>query len=442
MSKNLFQDMVKIKRINREKQTLENEERSELLSRDAIPLRRAETPVQKDTYDVPDRQNNKSRPRYMLWVIAVISLVFFLSSISFLFLKAVVTVNPKMKDVVLNQNFSASLNGGVEGLPFDLIVISGEEEKKVLTTGTKDVSEKARGVVLIYNNFSSSSQRLDVDTRLEGSNGKIYKTERQVTVPGMKGGVPQSVEVGIYAANSGVEYNSNPLDFTILGFKGTPKYSKFYARSKGEITGGFKGKTVAISDAEKSSVINDLKTVLQAKLLKKATDQIPSGFVLFKEAIFLKIDENNVGAVSSEDKMLLTQIELPIQIKGTLYGFLFNEEKLTKEIAKQNINGYDGSDVYVSNIRDLTFSGFDKDKIAFENVSNINFNLSGSAKIVWKLDESKLVTDLLGKSKKDFNQVLLQYPNIDSAELTISPFWKSSLPNKAKNIRVIVNYPK
>ncbi len=443
MSKNLLQDMVKIKRVGRERQVLKKEVHFEPLLRDEIFLRQTEASVQKDARDTTlGRQNGKSKSRYVLWLVAAVSLVFFLSSISFLFLKAVVTVNPKTTDVVLDHDFSASLSGGADELTFYSMIISGEEEKIVQTTGIKDVSEKARGVVLIYNNFSSAPQRLDIDTRLEGSNGKIYKTEKQVVVPGMKDKVPQSVEVGVYAVNAGEEYNSDPLDFTIFGFKGTSKYSKFYARSKGEIAGGFKGKASVISDTEKSSAVNDLKTALQAKLFKKATEQIPNGFVLFKDAIFIKMDENSVDVASFKENML------PVKLKGTLYGFLFNEDKLAKKIAEQNINGYDGSAVYVSNIRDLNFSlpaqaGLsDKDKIMFENVSNIIFNLSGSAKVVWKINDSKLVADLLGKSKDDFNQVLLQHPNIDSADLVISPFWKSSIPGKTKDIKVIVNYSK
>ncbi len=60
---------------------------------------------------------------------------------------------------------------------------------------------------------------------------------------------------------------------------------------------------------------------------------------------------------------------------------------------------------------------------------------------MWKLNEDKLITDLLGKSKKDFNQILLQYPNVVSANLSLSPIWNRSIPEKAKDIKVIVNYP-
>lgn len=431
MSKNLLQDMVKIKR--------KREPADSALG----PIQIEPKAFQPEAKEVKNRAN---RTRYALWFVATISFFFFLYSISFLFSKAVVTVNPKVKDMTLNEDLSANKDASGETLPFDLIVISGEENKIVQTAEKKDVSERAQGVVLIYNTFSSASQRLDIDTRLEGSNGKIYKTKKQIVVPGMKGDTPGSIEVGIYAAAVGAEYNSGPLDFTIFGFRGTPKYTKFYARSKGEIVGGFKGKISFISDTERSSAINDLKVALQTKLFKKATDQIPNGFILFKDAVFLSTEDsasdNSIGSVSSQNNIL------PIKLKGTLYGFLFNEGKLTKKIAEDNINEYDSSPVYLPNIRDLTFSlsapaGLsNKDNISFGDVKNIDFNLKGATKIVWKVDENKLATDLLGKSKKDFNQILSQYPNIDSADLTVNPFWKTSLPDKAKNIKVIVNYPK
>ena len=415
MSKNLLQDMVKVKR------------------------KRAQADNALDSFQTEPETLRRNKPRYRLWSVAIISLVFFLFALSYMFLEVTITINPKIKEIVLNENLSAGKDGGAEALSFDLIVISGEENKIAQATEEKDVLEKAQGVVLIYNAFSSASQRLDIDTRLEGSNGQIYKTVKQIIVPGMKDNIPGSMEVGIYGEKAGEEYNSDPLDFTIFGFKGMPKYSKFYARSKGEITGGFKGKASIISDAQKLAALNELKTALQTKLFKKATDQIPNGLILFKDAVFLKVDDSNVDLASSKDNLL------SVKLKGTLYGFLLNEEKLTKKITENYIQKDDDSIVYLPNIRDLTFSlafPANEDTVSFGDIKNIDFNLSGAAKIVWKLEENRLVTDVLGKSKKDFNQILLQYPNIDSANLVISPFWRMSFPDKIKDIKVIVNYPK
>jgi hypothetical protein len=425
MTKHFLEDMVKVKRLKKENKKEDNTKNL---------LKRIE--VEKSGIN-----HVKNKSRYILWFIAFFSIVFCFFAISFLFSSAEIKLDPKIKEVTLNENLSASKNSSNGDLPFDLVIVSGEESKTIQTTEKKDVTRRAEGVVKIYNSYSSSPQTFNIDTRLEGSNGKIYKTKNKVIVPGRsKTNVPRSVEVNIYATEAGEEYNSVPLDFKIVGFKGTPKYSKFYARSTSPITGGLKGSFPSISETEKSTVLNELKNTLQAKLLTKAnTDS--NGFVLFKNAIIFNTDDGNVDFISTQDNAL------SLKLKGTLYGFLFNEQKLTKKIAEDNIEKYDGSDVYIPNIRDLIFSlstqmNFsNKDDTMLKNITNINFNLSGSAKIIWKIDENKILTDLLGKSKKDFNKILLQYNNISSAILTLNPAWKMSIPDKSKDVKIIVNYP-
>lgn len=384
------------------------------------------------------KTENKNRPhRHIIWIVAIVAVVFLLFALSYFFSKAVVTVSPKVQDAILNENLSANKDSSANILPFDLVVISGEESTIIKAAEVKDLAEKAKGSVIIYNTFGLSLQRLDTDTRLEGSNGKIYKTETKTVVPGMaKDGTPGSVEVKIYGAEAGAEYNSAPLDFKIFGFKGTPKYAKFYARSKGEITGGIKGKFPFIPESQKESMVGELKNTLQAKLLKKAADQIPSGFILFKEAVFLDSKNGEIDYTSAKDSML------PVKLEGTLHGILFNEEKLAKKIAENKVVGYDGTEIFISNIRELIFSLSDKDSATLSNAKNINFYLSGEAKIVWKLDVDKLVADLLGKPKQDFNKILLQYPNVNSADLVLSPIWSRSIPAKKADVKIIVNYPK
>lgn len=413
MSKNLLQDMVKIKH----------------------PLK---TKAKEEVFENQIKQNNRGnkKPKYRIYFVALVSVVFLLFALSFLFSGAKITIIPKTEEISVNENLTAVKNSSAQELSFDLVIISGEENKTIQGGEMKNVSTPAQGTVLIYNSFSSSSQVLAIDTRLEGSNGKIYKTSKKITVPGIKkDGNPGSVEVKIYGAEAGEEYNSDPLDFKILGFNGTPKYSKFYARSKGAITGGFEGKSAIVSSLDKTTTVSELKTILEAKLLKKIFDQIPSGFVLFKEAVFASIDDKDVSFVPDKDGAI------SVNVKGTAYGFLFDEEKLTKKIAQDIIEGYDNSEVYMPNIKDLTFSLPDKENISFADVKNISFTLAGTPKIIWKVDETKFIDNLLGKKKTDFNQILALYPNISSAELVIRPFWKTSFPDKSENIEVIVNYP-
>lgn len=414
MSKNLLQDIVKIKNT-----------RSEI-----SPIRKGETKGEAEN-------TKKPNSKYTLWTVAGVSVLFLFFALSYIFARVVVTIDPKIKSVSLKENLLASKNPSDPEniLSFDLVTLSGEENKIVKGKGEKDVSQKSKGLVVVYNNFSNSIQRLDINTRLEGSNGKIYKTEKAVIVPGMSGTTPGSIEVFVDAAEAGADYNSGPLDFKIFGFKGTPKYEKFYARSKGDIAGGLQGKYPYVSDDQKNTIINQMKSDLQAKLFKKASDQIPEGFILFKDATFLNTD---AGAI---DTSAVTADTLPLKLKGTMYGFLLNKDKLIKKIAKDNIANYDGSEVALSGIQNLSFSLSGKDNVSFADTENINFSLSGSTKIYWKLDTSKLISDLLGKSKNDFSRILLSYPYVDSAKLEISPIWKMTFPEEAKNIKIIVNYP-
>ncbi len=378
--------------------------------------------------------HTQNKSKHMLWFVATISIVFCFFAVSFLFEKAEILIYPKIKEVVLNENLSATFDSNSNGLFFDLVTMEGEESKTLQFTEEKEVALNALGTVVIYNTFGSSSQTLSIDTRLEGSNGKIYKTQTKTIVPGKaKDGTPGQVEVGIYASEAGEEYNSAPLDFKILGFKGTSKYSKFYGRTKTntEITGGFKGKSPAVSETDKINAILELENILKEKLIKKVNTP---DFVLFKNAIFFSVDDVNIPLSSKDNNLIIT-------MKGTLRGILFNEQKLTKKIIENKVENYKDGEFYIPKIKDLTFSLSNKENVSLQDVKNINFNLSGSVNIVSKIDVDKFVGTLLGKYKKDFNQILSQYENIDSATLTLSPFWKKSIPDETKNIKVIVNYP-
>jgi len=420
MPKNLFQDMVKIN------STRKDQPRVDLVKP------RTENKPRVEYRDIQEEEKERNNSKYGLWVIAFVSVIFLIFALSFLFSKAVITVKPKSVDVSLSENLFAVKDGQTEDLSFDLVAISGEENRTIIGSEEKELKEEATGTVVVYNTFSSAPQSLDINTRLEGSNGKIYKTDVKIVVPGMKpGGAPGSVEVRIHANEPGEAYNSTPLDFKIFGFKGTSKYNKFYARSKGSITGGLDGKFFTISDEEKNRAVSELKDALMAKLLQKAEDQIPDGFILFKDAVFLNIDSENVTAVSKGS-------EVPLNIKGTFYGFLFDEKKLTKEIVDKVVPNYDGNPVHISNIKDLAFALGNKETISFKDAEGIYFKLSGTPRVVWDVDTVKLANDVLSRKKKEFSQILLNYPNINSADLVMRPIWKTSFPKELEDIKISV----
>ena len=166
-------------------------------------------------------------------------------------------------------------------------------------------------------------------------------------MPGIdKAGLPGKIKVGVYASEPESKYNTPPLDFKIVGFKGTPKYDKFYGRSEGDITGGLVGASREISNSQKDAVLVELKDSLNTKLMEKAREQIPSGFVLWRDAVFLDTDKEEMVIGKEEDTTI-------VSLSGTLYGFLFSEEELSKEIIIKAMTDYDESEAYIYNLKEL-----------------------------------------------------------------------------------------
>ena len=218
--------------------------------------------------------NKKPEKGHGLWFIAIIAVVFLIFAISILFSSVSINVDPKVTELKLDNSntFTAIKNSDTENLPFDLVVLSGSESKIVPTNGLKNINTKAIGQITLLNTFSTSPQNLAIDTRIEGSNGKIYKLDSKISIPGMikvdKKETPGMIDAGIYAEKDGDEYNSTPINFKILGFKGSSKYEKIYAISKGDIAGGFIGTQPDIAEPDMTSAVSELKTNLQTKLLQ------------------------------------------------------------------------------------------------------------------------------------------------------------------------------
>src|ERR1035437_2692231 len=104
MPKNFIQDMIVAKNENREK--VQNKTKNfdvKNIKNDFTPPR-----YNPPHYDPVGEEPDRGKPKYKIWFIAIVSIVIFLFAFSFLFSKALITVNPKSKAINLNESFSAS----------------------------------------------------------------------------------------------------------------------------------------------------------------------------------------------------------------------------------------------------------------------------------------------------------------------------------------------
>lgn len=379
------------------------------------------------------QQQPVRRSRKMIWIVAV--LVILGGSIAVLshFASAKVTIQQKTEDIALDDGaFTATLTGGDKVLSFKIVKLSGSAEK-VVTGGTPTtVLTKATGKVVIYNSFSSANQKLDIETRLSTSDGKIFKTDTAVTVPGMKTEngkqVPGSVEVGVHADVAGPTYNIPLSDFSIVGFKGSPKYTKIYARAKTPMSGGASGTGIALSEADAKVAHEAAIGILREKLLSEAKASLPESSILLPGAYVIREDADSGQTVADKNVMV---------VKGALYGILFNEEELSQRIASVAVSQFDGAEVTIPELSTLAVDLKNKETIT-DTTSSISFSLSGKGHVAWVVPKDQIVAKLVNSKKRDIGVNLSNFGSVKKASVKVTPFWSMHLPEDPAKIHVEV----
>jgi hypothetical protein len=361
-----------------------------------------------------------------VWVLIISVCVSVFVLASFLLHNAVVDI--KIKEITTDVDTDVKMVRKDESgaLSFEIVSLNKEVGQSVPTNGEKQVSIKASGKVIIYNK-NITSQKLLSQTRLESSNGKIYRIPTTITVAGAKKGLPGSLEVNAVADVAGSDYNSELVDLTFPGFKGSAKYQTVYARSKTAFTGGESGmvKIADIDDLNKAkiSVIDSLSN----QLLSSANQQIPGSFILLPN--IYKIQYASSTQETKDNTLTLRQ-------KADFVGVLVDIDKISQFLAKKAIPGYSGEDIIVDNIKDLVFEYTSGTSSLNLNTQSLFVKIKGKPHFVYGYDADNLKADLVGLSRESFATVIATYPGLEKGNSKINPFWRSRFPTDLSKITI------
>lgn len=362
-------------------------------------------------------------------IAAVIGIVLY----TYVFDSATVTVVPKYRDIhEIGKVILFSKNGEDEsGVPFTVQSVKVSKSKTLSLSETRKVEAKASGKITIYNNFDSTPQKLIKNTRFESAKGKIYRINQSVEVPGKTGTTPGSLDVTVYADSNGVEYNVDQATFSIPGFKGTPRETAFYAKSKGPIIGGSSGSasTVSLSD------LNAAKDALVLELAKDIKVQIltikKEGTVPLYNAVEITYEDNEGEVLSGQASIY------KVTAQGNV--MLANGSKLAEAIAK-NLGDYDGAPVRLVSSETLLFTRKPSDHLT--SSSTVPVLIEGNGRIVWESDVDAIKEMVKGKKRDDFKPLMKTINSIESAEINFSPLWLSRFPDDITKLHVNESLPK
>jgi hypothetical protein len=327
-----------------------------------------------------------------------------------------------------------SIDDAFAKIPGQLIEVSKTAQDTVNASGQRDVASKARGKITVYNEYSSSPQALITNTRFSSSDGKIFRTLQSITVPGstVKAGVtvPGKITVDVVADAPGSEYNIPAGNFIIMAFKergDTNKVATFYGKSEAAMTGGASGPSVVVTkgdyDSAKASATEAVREQIAAALQAQGADlQVIDGDTITMGDIVSTANPDDAAA------------SVTVTATGTIRTVAFRKQDLSNLIAstilkKERL-------VVLPDQLELTFSD-----IAFKSdLGTLVFTVSVKGKGYAPVDTEAIVRDIAGKNATSIRDYFRDREGVESATVTLSPFWVRSVPTKTSKISIDVIY--
>lgn len=296
-------------------------------------------------------------------------------------------------------------------------------------------NQKARGTIIISNEYSSDSQPLISTTRFETDDGKIFRLAESVTVPGMtiQNGKREAgvVEAVVVADEAGDTYNIDPASFTVPGFKGSAKYGTFSARSTKAFTGGGAGgdgmMSITKEDIDKS--VQKLKELSKEEFLAAVKQDLLPEERIIEDSV--EIREDGTPALP-----LIGSIGESFDIEQRFDGkvFVVSEQALKDKLAEKN----------QPELKGVAFAVIGA-TLSFENViphydeSTVEFSVQSALSLESVVMKDALREELLGQDEKGIKMILEKHPEIKKIEVNFTPeFLFRSIPNSTSRVSVIL----
>lgn len=401
---------------NREKEIEERVEAYERGGRDSL---RQEMQVK--------RKERKSWRFEMIGFLAVLVIGAIVYMLTFVFNSADINIKARAENI--SQTGNITLNNNASNTQFEIYEIKAKDTVEVKKSSTVDIKAKAKGYVTIYNNYDSKSQKLVKNTRLSTSDGKIFRIDSTVIVPGKTGQTPGSIKVLAVADTYGGEYNIAATQFTIPGLKGTPKYNGFYAKSDTNMTGGDVGKRYLISAQDLKDAESKLMPKLESKLRDEVRKYKDENYIAIYETFTINYNNNRADIEKQPDINTLEE-------EAVARVVIVKKSTIANAIARLNISSYNGNDSVSLRNYDVLHLGF-----AGDNWSSSTVTISAEYRgdLVWNVDANKIKSELVGKKVDEFGGIMSRYVGVDTAKPVFRPMWVHTFPNTEKRIEVKID---
>ena len=334
---------------------------------------------------------------------------------------------------VFATNFSQAV------IPGNLFVFKADETQEFSSTGQGKDERKAKGIITIYNNYSTSPQILVATTRFETPDNKIFRLDSRIVIPGAstKNGelIPSTIDVKVTADKSGPDYNIEACNlpdckFTIPGFEGTSKFEGFYGVSTKAMTGGSFGAVPLVTSEDlKNAEEIILKTVMDS-IEQDLQNKIPKELKVLSEAKSgIKITN-----VDSDAKVGDSREKFTVSAEGEVNIIAFNEDDVIEYMQAMLDEDKDENYEYCQK-PELEYLEFKTDF----NEGTLKMLVKTNQIVCHKLSLDEIKQTIAGKSREELDKIFESNPGIKEVEVKLWPLWIRRVPNSLKKINLFID---
>lgn len=292
---------------------------------------------------------------------------------------------------------------------------------------------KARGVIRVYNNYSTTPVNLIRHTRFRSACGKEFRTPVAISIPGKRhdgrNWVPGSLDVEVIAIKPGNKFNIEPTAFSVPGLSGTALFTAITGRSDKSMTGG------EISEIGK--VTQEDLDLAKNLLVKRATDgcldklRDYQGFYISEELVDVSILESfaNVG-VGTKVREFNFQVKTSCRTIGFQKGAIrnFALDYLYNKINKEKL--------IVPESLKINYSLKNKDI----NQEKMTLSLVLTAETYLAIDKVAIENKLIGRSRASVRRALEGWSGINTVDVNFWPFWVESVPENLDRVDIKLKF--
>lgn len=382
--------------------------------------------------------------------------------------RAEIIVKPRIDTIETTQNVIIALAGAEvpaseSQLPqVPAILVETEIEGIEVFASTKKEYEmtNARGKVVLYN--EDREAKALVPSRLQTSDGMIFRTQRSLTIPGATDEGPGSLEVEIVADEydtldrpvgdrGNVEFGT---EFFFPGLR-EPLQELYYARAdRGPLVGGSTLTRYFVSEEDPElsrAVLEESFRVRGVQALRDEIDQRnareKSNYILLDRAniIQTKMVEYNFPEEAIGQEQQTFRVEALYRIGGVVFDQAVVVDHLQAKLRKnqderKKIIEIDEStvDYRLLHTESLSDAGWAKASVSLVGVETIDFDADNIFAKKWR---EEIKREVSGRDLSQARGILVNHPEVDEVlSLNLSPFWNKVIPTILDQIDLKIKY--